>query len=68
MLLFQVVGAPFPTFPIEFSLNLVLTGLFVSVLTGMVSGFAPAGPPPGSIRWWRCAMNNASILTSPDAP
>jgi putative ABC transport system permease protein len=41
-LLFQVVGAAFPNFPIEFSLNLVMTGLIVSVLTGVISGFAPA--------------------------
>jgi putative ABC transport system permease protein len=40
--LFQVVGSAFPSFPIEFSLNLVLTGLVVSVLTGVISGFAPA--------------------------
>ena len=41
-LLFQVVGAAFPNFPIEFSVNLVMTGLVVSVLTGVISGFAPA--------------------------
>ncbi len=41
-LLFQAVGAIFPNFPIEFSLDLVMTGLAVSVLTGVVSGFAPA--------------------------
>jgi putative ABC transport system permease protein len=41
-LLFQAVGAAFPSFPIEFSFDLVLTGLVVSVLTGVVSGFAPA--------------------------
>ncbi len=41
-LLFQVVGAAFPSFPIEFSLNLVLIGLLVSVATGVASGFAPA--------------------------
>ncbi len=41
-LLFQGVGAAFPTFPIEFSLNLVLVGLTISVLTGVISGFAPA--------------------------
>jgi putative ABC transport system permease protein len=41
-LLFQAVGAAFPNFPIEFSVGLVLTGLVVSVLTGVVSGFAPA--------------------------
>ncbi len=40
--LFEVVGAAFPNFPIEFSLNLVLVGLLVSVVTGVVSGFAPA--------------------------
>jgi putative ABC transport system permease protein len=41
-LLFEAVGAAFPSFPIEFSFDLVLTGLVVSVLTGVVSGFAPA--------------------------
>ena len=41
-LLFQGVGAAFPSFPIEFSINLVLLGLMISVLTGVVSGFAPA--------------------------
>ena len=41
-LLFQAVGAAFPAFPISFSVNLVLTGLVISVLTGVVSGFAPA--------------------------
>ena len=41
-LLFQGVGVAFPSFPIEFSLNLVLVGLVVSVVTGVVSGFAPA--------------------------
>ncbi len=41
-LLFQVVGLAFPNFPIEFSVGLVLTGLIVSVLTGVISGFAPA--------------------------
>ena len=40
--LFQVVGAAFPNFPIEFSLNLVLVGLAMSVVTGIFSGFAPA--------------------------
>ena len=40
--LFQVVGAAFPSFPIEFSINLVLVGLSISVLTGVISGFAPA--------------------------
>jgi putative ABC transport system permease protein len=40
--LFQAVGAAFPSFPIAFSIQLVLAGLAVSVLTGVVSGFAPA--------------------------
>ena len=41
-LLFQGVGAAFPSFPIEFSIDLVLSGLIISVVTGVVSGFAPA--------------------------
>ena len=41
-LLFQGVEAAFPSFPIEFSLGLVFTGLVISVVTGVVSGFAPA--------------------------
>ena len=40
--LFQLVGAAFPSFPIQFSLNLVLVGLVVSAATGIISGFAPA--------------------------
>lgn len=32
----------FPSFPIQFSLGLVLTSMIVSVLTGLISGFAPA--------------------------
>ncbi|MEY2559362.1 MAG: putative transport system permease protein [Verrucomicrobiota bacterium] len=31
-----------PSFPIQFSLGLVVTSMIVSVLTGLVSGFAPA--------------------------
>ena len=31
-----------PSFPIQFSLGLVLVSMLVSVLTGLVSGFAPA--------------------------
>ena len=41
-LLFQGVAAAFPSFPVEFSMGLVLTGLIISVITGVVSGFAPA--------------------------
>ena len=36
------IGKAFPSFPVEFSFGLVLVGMFVSVLTGLVSGFAPA--------------------------
>ena len=36
------VAAAFPSFPLRFSVSLVLTGLIVSTLTGVVSGFAPA--------------------------
>jgi putative ABC transport system permease protein len=41
-LLCTVVAAAFPSFPMTFSLGLVVTGLIVSVLTGVFSGFAPA--------------------------
>ncbi len=40
--LFQGIGIAFPTFPIQFSAGLVLLGLTISVLTGVLSGFAPA--------------------------
>jgi putative ABC transport system permease protein len=36
------IGAAFPSFPIKFSLGLVLVSMMVSVMTGLVSGFAPA--------------------------
>jgi len=36
------IGKAFPSFPIQFSLGLVLASMIVSVLTGLVSGFAPA--------------------------
>jgi putative ABC transport system permease protein len=36
------IGAAFPSFPIQFSFGLVLVSMLVSVLTGLVSGFAPA--------------------------
>jgi putative ABC transport system permease protein len=38
----QVVAAAAPSFPLVFSLGLVVTGLVISVLTGIFSGFAPA--------------------------
>ncbi len=37
-----LIGAAFPSFPIRFSSNLVFVSMIVSVLTGLVSGFAPA--------------------------
>lgn len=36
------VAAAAPSFPIQFSVGLVITGLVVSTLTGVFSGFAPA--------------------------
>ncbi len=36
------IGAAFPSFPIKFSLGLVLVSMIVSIMTGLVSGFAPA--------------------------
>ncbi|HMC21074.1 MAG TPA: ABC transporter permease [Thermoanaerobaculia bacterium] len=41
-LMSAAVAAAFPSFPMRFSLGLVLTGLIVSTLTGIFSGFAPA--------------------------
>lgn len=37
-----IVAAIFPSFPLVFSLSLVLVGLLMSVFTGIFSGFAPA--------------------------
>lgn len=41
-LLCTAVAAAFPSFPLRFSVGLVITGLLVSTLTGVFSGFAPA--------------------------
>jgi putative ABC transport system permease protein len=41
-LLTVAVAAAFPSFPMQFSVGLVMTGLIVSTLTGVFSGFAPA--------------------------
>lgn len=41
-LLCTAVAAAFPSFPLTFSVGLVITGLIVSMLTGVFSGFAPA--------------------------
>ena len=36
------IGKAFPSFPIQFSVGLVVASMIVSVLTGLISGFAPA--------------------------
>ena len=41
-LLTTAVAAAFPSFPLQFSVGLVVTGLIVSTLTGIFSGFMPA--------------------------
>lgn len=41
-LLFLGIHQAAPNFPVEFSPDLVLVSMFVSVVTGIVSGFAPA--------------------------
>ncbi len=41
-LLCAAVAAAFPSFPMQFSVGLVITGLIVSTITGIFSGFAPA--------------------------
>jgi putative ABC transport system permease protein len=41
-LLCFAVGRALPSFPIQISLGLVLASMMVSVLTGLISGFAPA--------------------------
>jgi putative ABC transport system permease protein len=41
-LMCTAVAAAFPSFPMQFSVGLVITGLIVSTITGIFSGFAPA--------------------------
>jgi len=41
-LLTAAVAAAFPSFPMQFSVGLVVAGLIVSTLTGIASGFMPA--------------------------
>ncbi|PYL65348.1 MAG: hypothetical protein DMF25_03805 [Verrucomicrobia bacterium] len=41
-LLCSGIGKAFPDFPIHFSVGLVLMSMIVSVMTGLISGFAPA--------------------------
>jgi len=40
--LFVLIGALFPSFPMQFSPMLVVMALFISVMTGIISGFVPA--------------------------
>jgi putative ABC transport system permease protein len=40
--LFQLIASAFPKFPMEFSPVLILVAMVISVLTGIISGFAPA--------------------------
>jgi putative ABC transport system permease protein len=37
-----LIGVGFPAFPVHFSTDLVLVSMIVSVLTGLIAGFAPA--------------------------
>ena len=41
-LMTAVIAAAAPSFPIQFSISLVIVGMIVSTATGIVSGFAPA--------------------------
>ena len=52
--LFVLIGAAFPDFPMRFSPSLVVMALFISVLTGIVSGFAPA--------WQASSLNPVEAL------
>jgi putative ABC transport system permease protein len=40
--LFRLIASAFPKFPMEFSPVLILVAMVISVLTGIISGFAPA--------------------------
>jgi putative ABC transport system permease protein len=40
--LVQIVSATLPAIPVEFSVGLVFISMAVSIMTGIVSGFAPA--------------------------
>jgi putative ABC transport system permease protein len=41
-LLCFMIGKAVPSFPIQFSFGLVIASMIVSVMTGLISGFAPA--------------------------
>ena len=40
--LFMLIRSAFPNFPMQFSPALMMTALFICVMTGVISGFAPA--------------------------
>jgi len=40
--LFKLIASVFPKFPMEFSPVLIVVAMVISVLTGIISGFAPA--------------------------
>ena len=40
--IFVLIRGAAPNFPVEFSPDLVLVSMMVSIVTGVVSGFAPA--------------------------
>jgi putative ABC transport system permease protein len=40
--LFKLMASAFPKFPMEFSPVLIVVAMVISVLTGIISGFAPA--------------------------
>ncbi len=48
------MSAAFPSFPIRFSLGLVIASALVSILTGLISGFAPA--------WTAARLNPVTAL------
>ena len=37
-----LIGVAFPSFPVHFSSELVIVSMIVSIMTGLISGFAPA--------------------------
>src|SRR5438105_8441663 len=41
-LMCYLIGVGFPSFPVHFSTDLVVLSMIVSVLTGLIAGFAPA--------------------------